>query len=139
MMKNCGFILILIHIVSFHSMQLFAQSKMTPGKVKSVTEVVIETKGGKETESTKSFQSFDLRGNLLEEIEYDDYGKIKTHTTSEYNDQNQKVKETSLLPDGKTETITNYIYDHEGNRISKIVLDKNNEVKSKKLYRYEYR
>ncbi|HUM46604.1 MAG TPA: hypothetical protein PLD84_06735 [Chitinophagales bacterium] len=118
---------------------LQAQSKTNAGKVKSITEVVIETKGGKEAETKKSFQSFDERGNLLEEIEYDDYGKIKNHTTSEYNEQNLKVKETSFLPDGKTETVSIFAYDHEGNRISKTVMDKNGEVKSKKLYKYEYR
>lgn len=116
-----------------------AQTKSFPGKVKSVTEVVIETKSGKETERKKSFQSFDERGNVLEEIEFEDDGKIKSHNTYEYNEQGLKVRETALLPDGKVETVTNYIYDHDGNRLSKTVVDKDGEVKSKKIYKYEYR
>lgn len=116
-----------------------AQTKPFPGKIKSVTEVVIETKSGKETERKKSFQSFDERGNVLEEIEFEDDGKIKSHATYEYNEQGLKVRETVLLPDGKVETVTNYIYDHDGNRLSKTVLDKNGVVKSKKIYKYEYR
>ncbi|MEO6166970.1 MAG: hypothetical protein ABIO46_12735 [Chitinophagales bacterium] len=116
-----------------------AQSKMNTGKVKSVTEVTIETKGGKEAENKKSFQSYDERGNMLEEIEYEDDGKIKNHTTSEYNEQNLKIKENSFFPDGKVETVSIFAYDHEGNRVSKTVMDKNGAIKSKKLYKYEYR
>lgn len=116
-----------------------AQTKPFPGKIKSVTEVVIETKNGKESERKKSFQSFDEQGNVLEEIEFEDDGKIKSHATYEYNEQGLKVRETVFLPDGKVETVTNYVYDHEGNRLSKTVLDKNGVVKSKKIYKYEYR
>lgn len=116
-----------------------AQTKPFPGKVKSVTEVVIENKNGKETERKKSFQAFDEQGNVIEEIEFDDDTKIKSHTTYEYNEQGMKVRETSFLPDGKVDTVTGFVYDHEGNRISKTVMDRNGEVKSKKIYRYEYR
>lgn len=116
-----------------------AQTKSTTHKIKSVTEVVITTKGNKETETKKSYELFDERGNTIEEINYDDDGKIKEHTTSEYNELNKKVRETSFTPDGKIESVTTYTYDHEGNRIDKTVTDKNGAIKSKKLYRYEYR
>lgn len=118
---------------------LLAQSPIKSGKVKSVTEVVIEMKGGKETEVKKSFLAFDERGNTIEEIEYDDDGKIKTHTTSEFNNLDQKVKETSFLADGKPETITLFVYNQEGDRVSKTVMNKEGAVKSKKIFRYEYR
>lgn len=104
-----------------------------------VTEVVIESKGGKETEVRKSFRAYNEKGNLTEEIEYDDDGKIKNHTTSEYNEKQQKVKETAFLPDGKIESIALYTYDPEGNRISKTTMNKDGSVKSKKVFHYEYR
>lgn len=116
-----------------------AQASGSPGKIKSVTEVVIESKSGKDVEINKSFRAFDAQGNLIEEIDYDDAGKIQSHTISEFNQKNQKIKETMLLPDGKTESVSMYTYDEEGNRTSKTTLNKDGVVKSKKVYRYEYR
>ncbi len=119
--------------------KLQAQELPQTGKIKSVTEVVIESKGGKETEVRKSFRAYNEKGNLTEEIEYDDDGKIKNHTTSEYNEKQQKIKETAFLPDGKIESIALYTYDPEGNRISKTTMNKDGSVKSKKVFHYEYR
>ena len=116
-----------------------AQNISKPEKVKSVTEVTVVTKGGKEVETKKSFQSFDAHGNVTEEIEYDDDGKVKDHATYEYNAAGQKVKETSFMPDGRIEDVTVYTYDENGNRISKTVMNKDGAVKSKKIFRYEYR
>jgi S-adenosylmethionine hydrolase len=116
-----------------------AQSISHPEKIRSVTEVVIETKGTKESEVKKSFQQFDMKGNVTENIEYEDDGKVKNHSTYEYNDLNQKVKETEFLPDGKVESVAVYTYDQYGNRATKTMMDKDGEVKSKKVFRYEYR
>lgn len=116
-----------------------AQNIAKPEKVKSVTELTVATKGGKEVETKKSFQSFDAHGNVTEEIEYDDDGKVKDHAMYEYNATGQKVKETSFLPDGRIEDVTVYTYDANGNRISKTVMNKDGAVKSKKIFRYEYR
>ncbi len=129
--------LILAFLISAN--KLAAQESPQTGKVKSVTEVAIENKGGKEIEITKSFRSYDEKGNLTEEIEYDDDGKVKNHSAIEYNEKQQKVKETTFLPDGKIETVAVYSYDPEGNRISKTTLHKDGSVKSKKVFRYEYR
>ena len=126
-------------VSTFFYTAISAQNIAKPEKVKSVTEVAIETKGGKDIETKKSFQSFDEKGNVTEEIEYDDDGKEKDHATYEYNTQNQKVKETHLLADGKIESVTMYSYDQHGNRASKIVTGKDGTIKSKKVYRYEYR
>ena len=134
-------ILLIIQFLAiiFFGNKLQAQELPQTGKIKSVTEVVIEFKGGKETEVRKSFRAYNEKGNLTEEIEYDDDGKIKNHTTSEYNEKQQKVKETAFLPDGKIESIALYTYDPEGNRISKTTMNKDGSVKSKKVFHYEYR
>ncbi len=110
----------------------YAQNK---AGIKSVKEISVETK---DKEVTRSFQSFDKNGNVIEEIEYDDDGRIKDHTKYEYNADHLKIKETHLTPDSKTEEVTMYEYDAKGNRISKTVMDGNGKIKSKKKYVYEY-
>jgi hypothetical protein len=116
-----------------------AQNISHPEKIKSVTEFSVETKNGKELETKRTLQVYDQSGNITEEIEYDDFGKIKDHTLSEYNGENLKVKESHLLPNGKIESITTYTYDQFGNRLSKTVTTEDGDVKSKKVFRYEYR
>lgn len=133
------FTAITLFVLIFSCRQAGAQESSAPGKIKSVTEVAIEAKSGNDVEINKSFRAFDAQGNLIEEIDYDDAGKIQSHTISEFNQKNQKIKETMLLPDGKTESVSLYTYDEEGNRTSKTTLNKDGVVKSKKVYRYEYR
>ena len=134
-------ILLIIQFVAiiFFENKLSAQELPQTGKMKSVTELTIESKGGKETEILKSYRAYDEKGNLTEEIEYDDYGKVKNHTANEYNEKQQKIKETTFLPDGKIESTALYTYDLQGNRISKTTMNKDGSVKSKKVFRYEYR
>ena len=137
--KTVPGILIPIISVMISFSNLTAQNISKPEKVKSVTELSIETKNGKDIETKRSFQSFDEKGNVTEEIEYDDDGKMKDHSVNEYNSQNQKIKETHFLPDGKIESITSYTYDQYSNRTTKTVTTKDGVVKSKKVFRYEYR
>ena len=118
---------------------LHAQNISHPEKIKSVTEFSVESKNGKEIETKRSLQVYDQSGNITEEIEYDDFGKIKDHTVSEFNGENLKVKESHVLPNGKIESITIYTYDQFGNRLSKTVTTEDGGVKSKKVFRYEYR
>ena len=110
----------------------FAQTKTG---IKSVKEISIDNK---DKETAKSFQSFDTKGNLIEEIEYEDDGKVKDRVTYEYNAENLKIKETHFTPDNKTDEVTTYQYDAKGNRISKMVVDGNGKLKSKKKFVYEY-
>ncbi|MCY7409800.1 MAG: hypothetical protein LH473_05970 [Chitinophagales bacterium] len=106
--------------------------------IKSTTEFTVETKAGKENEIKKSFQQFDAKGNVIEEIEFDEFENEKSHVKNEYNSSNQKIKELKLLPNGKADEVTLYEYDEKGNRISKTVTDKDGKVKSKKRFVYEY-
>ena len=136
--KNLWRALLTSTVIAF-MLPLHAQNISHPEKIKSVTEFSVETKNGKEIETKRSMQVYDQSGNITEEIEYDDFGKIKDHTVSEYNAENLKVKESHLLPNGKIESITNYTYDQFGNRLSKTVTTEDGGVKSKKVFRYEYR
>ena len=125
----------LFYSALFFSGNLLAQSK---SPVKSQTEFAVETKGGKSVEIKKHYQQYDQRGNLVDEIDYDNDGKLKEESKYEYNNQNQKVKEIHFTPDGKIDEISTYEYDAKGNRTSKIITEENGKLKAKKKYVYEY-
>ncbi len=132
MIKNAA----LFFFFFFLSTEFCAAQKSTG--IKSTTEFTVESKAGKESEIKKSFQQFDANGNVIEEMEFDEFENEKSHVKNEYNSSNQKIKEIRLLPNGKPDEITLYEYDDKGNRISKIVTDKDGKVKSKKRFVYEY-
>src|SRR4030095_6092525 len=85
---------------------LHAQTVSSPEKIKSVTELTVETRNGKDVETKKSVQLFDEKGNMTEETEYDDDGKVKDHIIYEYDSNRNKTRETHLLADGKIESVT---------------------------------
>jgi YD repeat-containing protein len=98
----------------------------------------IEMKGGKEIQIKRHFRSYDEKGNIIDEIDYDSDGRIKEEIKYEYSSRNEKIKETRLSADGKIVEISMYEYDTRGNRISRVVTDANKKVQSKKMYVYEY-
>jgi len=104
---------------------------------------------------------FDVKGNVIEEIEYDE-DKISSHKKYTYDVNGNKTKEIELNATGKTTKIIEYKYDCEDHKIKeietdasgkpikiseykyngdlrteKIVYDKNNKMKSKKTYQYQ--
>ncbi len=79
-------------------------------------------------------QSFDTRGNLLEEITYKQ-GKISKHFRYEYDENNNKIKEQKIDPSGKVVETSEYKY-ASGLRVEKIIYGPDNKPKSKKTYQY---
>lgn len=106
-----------------------------PTGVKSVTEISIDSK---DKETTKSIKVYDKLGNIVEEKEFEDDGKLKEHVQYEYNEAGHKMKETHFSADGKAYEIISYEYDAKGNRISRIESDGSGKVKSLKKYVYEF-
>jgi len=79
-------------------------------------------------------QSFDTRGNLIEEINYKQ-GKISKHFRYEYDENNNKIKEQRIDPSGRVMETSEYKY-ASGLRIEKIIYGSDNKPKSKKTYQY---
>lgn len=123
---------IILFLVAFSCEKAAAQ---TAQGIKSVTEISLD---GKDKETTRSFKSYDETGNLIEQKEFDDDGKLKDHVKYEYNSGGQKVKEIHFTADGKPAEITTYEYDIKGNRIAKTETDGSGKVKSRKKYVYEF-
>jgi hypothetical protein len=85
----------------------------------------------------ENYTLYDMKGNILEEIEYDAAGKVKTHMKYQFDDDNNKIKEIELGPDGKTLKIIEYKY-NGGLRIEKNIYDGAGKLKSKRTYQYEF-
>jgi hypothetical protein len=121
------------------ALPLFSQKKKSiqANQIKSTT-VYQEDYEKNNGRSVKEFYTkFDESGNIIEEIEYDDYGKEKNHTLYEYDENDNKIKEISLSPKGAKEKVIEYKY-NEGFKTEKIVYLPNGKIKSKKKYVYEY-
>ncbi len=113
---------------------LSGQEISTPPKVKTV--VVwqekynnLVSKKVKDTETT-----YDLHGNILEDIQYVE-GKVDKHFQYQYDSDNNKIKEIEFNAAGKVAESSEYKYD-KGLRIEKKVYDSGGKLKSKKTYVY---
>lgn len=131
---NVSIILILV------TATLSAQKKNTiqSNNIKSITEYKQDTDKNNGAKVRESYTLYDDAGNILEEINYDSAGKVKTHMKYLYDAANNKIKETELTPDGKVSKVTEYKYN--GNlRTEKNVYDAVGKLKSKRIYQYEFK
>jgi hypothetical protein len=156
-------ILALIMLVGMCSVNIQAQKKKSAARnnLKKVVEYEqkfdkLSNKPVKETETM-----FDEKGNIIEEIEYDE-DKISSHKKYVYDENGNKAKEMELNAAGKITKTIEYKYDSEDRKIKEIetdasgkpykiseykydgdlrtektVYDKNNKIKSKKTYQYQ--
>lgn len=81
-------------------------------------------------------ERFDEQGELIEEIEYEDNGKIKKHTQYEYMGE-LLIRESSLDNKGKVESRIEYEYDADGLRISRKHYDAKGRITKERNYRYK--
>ncbi len=119
-------------------LSLFAQEKKAvANKLKSITvqEQKYE-KGAAGKVMVESVTRYDQAGNIIEEIEYKE-GKVDKHFTYKYDAAQNKIQEIELDPSGKKVKISEYKYNSSNLRTEKIVYNGNNQVLSKKTYKYE--
>ena len=88
---------------------LLAQSKKEIKKngVKTLTESISE--GNKSHKSL--YQKFNKKGSLIEEIDFDNTGKIKSTKTFKYNQKNDKIEELTLDANNKQTERQSFKYD----------------------------
>ena len=116
-------------IVSLNAQQTGIQNKIKSTTVYLEKYEPLSTKKFKELE-----QSFDQKGNLLEEINYKQ-GKVTKHFRYEYDENNNKIKEQKIDASGKIVETSEYKY-ASGLRVEKIVYGSDNKPKSKRTYQY---
>ena len=133
-MKKLNLILLLSLVCTLISTA--QETKAIANKLKSIT--VHEQKYEKGVAGKVLMESvirYDPAGNIVEEIEYKQ-GKINKHFTYKYDVAGNKIQETELDPSGKKIRISVYTY-NKNLRMEKVVYDGNNQVLSRKTYKYE--
>ena len=68
------------------------------------------------------------RDTTIETKYYEENGEIKSQNISEYNENEQKVKETHLDKDGNNVNIYMYEYNEQGVKITEKIFDKDNKL-----------
>ena len=96
---------------------------MKKNHVKSVREVETSIKYGKAVTIDNSFQRFDSDANVIESINYNDEGKIKSHQTTVYNKNGDKTEEVIFNPDGKIKKKKIYKYNSTNDKIEEAQFD----------------
>jgi hypothetical protein len=115
---------------------LFAQSKkeVINHRIKSVTEIITDYSEGKEVERVDVQKKFDKNGNVLEEINFDKKGNLRTKKVSKYNRDEDKVEETVFDATGKQVSREEYKYDVNGEKVEEWRFDDANLLESKTIY-----
>lgn len=128
--------LLLLSFLVIGNVTLLGQQQSTSPKIKST--VVYEEKFDKliSKKMKESETTYDTRGNILESIEYKD-GKVDKHFQYQYDNENNKIKETEFDALGRIDEYSVYKYE-KGLRIEKTVFDPQGNVKEKKLYTYTF-
>jgi len=131
---NKSFFLILVVIVMACAVNVSGQQNTSGQKVKSI--IVYEEKFDKlvSKQVKESETTYDVKGNILEDIQYVD-GKTDKHFKYQYDENNNKIKETELDPSGNVAEYSEYKYD-KNLRTEKIVYDPKGKIKLKKVYVY---
>jgi hypothetical protein len=110
--------------------------KAAKHNLKSVTEYEQKFEKGSAGKTViQSETKYDNAGNVIEEIEYK-LGKVDKHVTYQYDEDNNKIRETEMDASGKKVKIIEYKYT-DGLKTEKTVYNGNNQVISKKTYKYE--
>jgi antitoxin component YwqK of YwqJK toxin-antitoxin module len=135
-MKKSGIIRVSILMVLLNTFVagIYGQQKPEQPKIKTV--VVYEEKYDKliSKKLKESETTYDINGNILEDIQYKD-GKIDKHFTYEYDSNNNKIKETEFDQSGKVKEYSEYKYDRNL-RIEKTVYDPQGKMTMRKDYVY---
>jgi len=116
------------------SLSISAQSKkdIKNNKVKTVTEII--TKDGKTIKD--AFHRCDKNGNVLEETNYDNLGKIKERTTYKYNNINEKSEKVSFDAAGKQTAKETYKYNADEEKSEENIYNGNNILVSRSVYSF---
>ncbi|MCQ2375348.1 MAG: hypothetical protein MJ069_05555 [Salinivirgaceae bacterium] len=115
-----------------------ANAQKRYANVKTVTEYeeVFEKDGKEPKKIKKSVTTFDQNGNAVEEIEFEDNGKVKSRTVSSYDAEGNHISDIIYNPDGTIDDKVEYKYNGRL-RIEKSEFGAKGKIKKRKTYQYE--
>jgi len=128
-------ILILLMFVCFPVLTFSQSNKQPAPKIKKMT--ITKSVYDKGEKVYKELEvTYDAKGNIIEEIEYDE-GIFVMHFSYQYDAAGNKIVEIEKEASGKVKKITEYKYNSNNLRTEKLVYDPNHKLKSKRVYKYE--
>ena len=113
----------------------FSQKKKEIKKagIKSIS--VTETHGNKTITDSKIF--YDSNGNILEEINYDKEGALKSTTKFKYNSSGDIIEETEYDDKNTLKEKRLTKYNNLGEKVEELILDKDNKQLKKNIITYD--
>jgi hypothetical protein len=114
----------------------FAQSKKEIKKydIVAVTETITEVVDGKEVTRTDSYKKFDKDGNVLEEANYDKYGKLQERIVRIYDRFDNKTQEITFDATNRQIKRETYKYDEMGEKTEEVEYNTKNLVVSRSVF-----
>jgi len=134
--KNEMALLCLALLLVSGTSNIYSQEKTKDQKVKHVTVTEEKHDGKLVTTNTESETSYDVNGNIIEQILYKG-GEVDTHFKYEYDSNNNKIKEIEYTKKGAVDKISEYKIQN-GQRVEKTVYDSKKNLLLKKTYKYLY-
>lgn len=118
---------------------LIAQKRSTymESRVKSETVHEYFIEEGIKDPLVESVTSYDKSGNIIEYKEMNSDGIVKTWQKFKYNEDNDKIEETTLDPKGNQVEKIQWIYDGEF-VVEKKYFDSRDRLTKRKEYKYTY-
>lgn len=134
--KNEMAVLCLALLLVSGTSNIYSQEKTKDQKVKHVTVTEEKHDGKLVTTNTESETSYDVNGNIIEQILYKG-GEVDTHFKYEYDSNNNKIKEIEYTKKGAVDKISEYKIQN-GQRVEKTVYDSKKNLLLIKTYKYLY-
>jgi hypothetical protein len=134
--KNKLALLSLALLLVLGTSNIYSQEKTKDQKVKRVTVTEEKHDGRLVTTNIESETSYDINGNMIEQILYKG-GEVDTHFRYEYDANDNKIKEIEYTKKGAVDKISEYKIQN-GHRVEKTVYDSRKNLLLKKTYQYLY-
>jgi len=132
--------LLLVFFLLFCFIELNCQSKKEVVKNSIVTrkEIRIDYVSGKPVEYVESEKRWDEKGNIIEEKRFNYKKAVVFHVKYKYNENNDIILEEYFSSSGSLNKKIEYLYS-DGVKVEKCIYAKNNVIKTRKVYQYQFR
>jgi len=132
--------LLLVFFLLFCFIELYCQSKKEVVKNSIVTrkEIRIDYVSGKPVEYVESEKRWDEKGNIIEEKRFNYKKAVVFHVKYKYNENNDIILEEYFSSSGSLNKKIEYLYS-DGVKVEKCIYAKNNIIKTRKVYQYQFR
>lgn len=129
------FFSIILSTLVFCSVNAQSKKEVKDNKIKTVTEQVSATEGGKEVQYKDSYTTFDKNGNVTEQTEYNRDGSVKKKLVIKYDSFKNKVEELEYEGAALKQKRL-FTYNSNGDKTIEATFDGTGKLIKKETYEY---